>query len=81
MSMDLKYNGLQEWAETGTTSADSSEDIEIKEKLKASKSVKEACLVVENVLATQLAKALNMEKDDVDLEKPMHSFGGKYTNY
>lgn len=77
MSADLKYAELHDELKTGSGVADSSEDALIKEGLRSAASVREACTVVENVLSSQLAKALNMEAADVDLEKPMHAFGGE----
>lgn len=75
MSSDMKYTELHDSLKGGSGAMDSSEDILIKENLRAATSVREACTIVETVLSTQLARALNMEAADVDLEKPMHAFG------
>lgn len=79
MASDLKYAQLhiQAGAESGT--GDMSGDEMIKIDMKAASTLKDASLVVEGVLAAQLAKALTKEKDDVDLEKPMHDFGGRFS--
>lgn len=76
MTSDLKYIELHDQlkADSGVTS--SSEDALIKENLRSATSVRQACTIIEGVLASQLARALNMEAVDVDLEKPMHAFGG-----
>ncbi len=79
MSSDLKYSELHDSLKTGSGASDSSEDALIKENLRSAASGREASSVVENVLSSQLARALNMEATDVDLEKPMHAFGGKST--
>ncbi|PMD26969.1 ketoacyl-synt-domain-containing protein [Hyaloscypha hepaticicola] len=75
MTSDLKYIELHDQlkADSGVTS--SSEDALIKENLRSATSVRQACTIIEGVLASQLARALNMEAVDVDLEKPMHAFG------
>lgn len=75
MSADLKYAELHDSLKNGSGAVDSSEDALIKDNLKAAASVREACGIVEGVLSAQLARALNMESADVDLEKPMHAFG------
>lgn len=77
MMSDLKYTELHDLLKVGSGATSSSEDALIKENLRSATSVKEACMIVENMLSSQLAKALNMEASDVDLEKPMHAFGGK----
>ncbi len=77
MSADLKYTELHSSLQNGSSIIDSSEDALIKENLRSATSVREACIIVETVLSTQLARALNMEPADVDLEKPMHAFGGE----
>jgi hypothetical protein len=77
MTSDLKYIGLHELLKVGSGVTNSSEDALLKENLRSATSVREACVIVENVLSSQLAKALNMEAADVNLEKPMHAFGGR----
>lgn len=77
MSSDLKYTELHQLVQSMSGVSNSSEDALIKDGLKSAKSVREACTIVENVLCSQLARALNMEATDVDLEKPMHTFGGR----
>jgi hypothetical protein len=77
MISDLKYIELHDLLGAGGGVTNSPEEASIKENLRSAKSVREACTIVENVLSSQLAKALNMEAADVDLEKPMHSFGGR----
>jgi NADPH:quinone reductase-like Zn-dependent oxidoreductase/NAD(P)-dependent dehydrogenase (short-subunit alcohol dehydrogenase family)/malonyl CoA-acyl carrier protein transacylase len=81
MSADLKYAKLHESLQRGGGAVDSSEDAMIKENLKGAMSVRDASKVVEGVLSSQLARALNMEVADVDLEKPMHAFGGECIPY
>jgi hypothetical protein len=76
MSVDLKYSDLHSSLKSGSGASESSEDALIKENLRSATSVREACMIVENVLSSQLAKALSIEPTDVDLDKPMHSFGG-----
>jgi len=80
MSADLKYVELHKSLKSGSRAFDSSEDSLIKQNLEAAVSVKEASAIVEQVLSSQLASALNIEAIDVDLEKPMHAFGGKIMN-
>jgi NADPH:quinone reductase-like Zn-dependent oxidoreductase/NADP-dependent 3-hydroxy acid dehydrogenase YdfG len=77
MCNDLKYVHLRESFDGSGILAEVSEEKPIQDRLKSASSVKEACAVVEGGLATLLSKALNMEKGDVDLEKPIHAFGGK----
>jgi NAD(P)-dependent dehydrogenase (short-subunit alcohol dehydrogenase family) len=76
---DRKYRDTHD--ETSGAAADSgadaSEDAQTKDALKAADSLGVAIKIVENVLATNLAKALTMEKDDIDMEKPIHAYGGK----
>ena len=76
MASDLKYVHLHELSGS-SNGADGSSDENIKTDLKAAGSAENAFRVVENVLAAQLAKQLTMEKEDVDLEKPMHAYGGE----
>jgi NADPH:quinone reductase-like Zn-dependent oxidoreductase/NADP-dependent 3-hydroxy acid dehydrogenase YdfG len=78
MSADLKFSGLHDLLKNGSGGVDSSEDKLVQEHLGSAASVREACMVVEGILSTQLARALNMEAVDVDLEKPMHAFGGEF---
>jgi hypothetical protein len=78
MMSDLKYNEIHDLLKIGSGATNSSEDALIKKNLGCATSVKEVCMIVENMLSSQLAKALNMEESDVDLEKPMHAFGGKW---
>ena len=78
MWSDLKYLELHSLLKGDGGSTNSSEDATIKESLESATSVGEACTVVENMLSSQLAKALNMEPSDVDLDKPMHAFGGEF---
>ena len=78
MASDLKYAHLHAQAGAESGSGDSSADEMIKIDLKAASTLKDASLVVEGVLAAQLAKALTTEIENVDLEKPMHEYGGKY---
>jgi len=78
MCSDSKYLKLHGLLKGDAGSTNSSEDATIKEGLESATSVREACTVVENVLSSQLAKALNMEPSDVDLEKPMQAFGGEF---
>jgi len=77
MCSDLKYVELHGLLNVDGGETYSSEDVMIKEGLESATSVREASAVVENVLSSQLARALNMETSDVDLEKPMHAFGGE----
>jgi hypothetical protein len=76
MTSDLKYIELHDQLKVDSGVTNSSEDALIKENLRSATSVRQACTIIEGVLASQLAKALNMEAVDVDLEKPMHAFGG-----
>lgn len=76
MTSDLKYIELHDQLKADSGVTNSSEDALIKENLRSATSVRQACTIIEGVLASQLAKALNMEAVDVDLEKPMHAFGG-----
>jgi KR domain len=78
MMSDMKYAELHRLLNIGSDGANSSEDAAIKKALASATSVREACTIVENVLSSQLARALNMESGDVDLDKPMHAFGGKF---
>lgn len=78
MASDLKYAHLHDQVGAGSGPGDSSADEILKIDLKAASTLRDASLVVEEVLAAQLAKALTMEKDDVDLEKPMHDYGGEH---
>jgi hypothetical protein len=77
MTADLKYIHLQE-GDANVDAGDASEDDAIKAALKAADSLREACKIVEGVIINQLAKSLAMEGSDVDLEKPMHAYGGKF---
>jgi CheY-specific phosphatase CheX len=54
--------------------------LKTKDALKAADTLGVAIKIVENVLATNLAKALTMEKDDIDMEKPIHAYGGKVSS-
>ena len=76
MTSDLKYIELHDQLKADSGITNSSEDALIKENLRSATSVRQACIIIEGVLASQLARALNMEAVDVDLEKPMHAFGG-----
>ncbi|KAK0118205.1 hypothetical protein ONS95_012509 [Cadophora gregata] len=73
MSIDLKYKHLH--AESGDASSNTNEDAAIKEMMTKASSLQDTCKVVEDVITTQLAKALAVSKDDVDLEKPMNAYG------
>lgn len=75
MAADLKYSLLHNSG--GAGQGDTSEDEAAQEALKASKSLPAACEVVEAIFASQIAKACSMEVEDIDLDKPMHSFGGR----
>jgi hypothetical protein len=76
ITSDLKYIELHDQFKADSGVTNSSEDALIKENLRSATSVRQACTIIEGVLASQLARALNMEAVDVDLEKPMHAFGG-----
>jgi hypothetical protein len=80
MQSDRKYRDMHEEA-TGVNAVDSSaeafEDVQTKEALRTADSLSAATKIVENVLATNLAKALTKEKDDIDMEKPIHAYEGK----
>ena len=78
MSSDLKYINLQDTS-ANDNAADASEDEEVKQKLKAAETFAAACKLVEDFLVSNLARALTMEKDDVDMEKPIHAYGGMLT--
>jgi len=73
---DLKFIHL--WDDDSLT-AEMPQDRKVQDRLKTANSVREACAIVEEELAAHLSKALNMEKADVDLEKPIHAFGGMST--
>lgn len=80
MQADRKYIDMQDdptGANSGDSSEEASEDAQTKEALMATDTLAAAVKIVESVLATNLAKALTMEKDDIDLEKPIHAYGGK----
>ena len=77
MASDLKYAQLHAEIGAGSGVGEASADEVIKTDMKAATTLRDASLVVEGVLAGQLARALTMEKDEVDLEKPMHEYGGK----
>jgi acyl transferase domain-containing protein/NADPH:quinone reductase-like Zn-dependent oxidoreductase/NAD(P)-dependent dehydrogenase (short-subunit alcohol dehydrogenase family) len=82
MQSDRKYRDMHEET-TGAAAdsgADASEDAQTKDALKAADTLGAAIKIVENVLATNLAKALTMEKDDIDMEKPIHAYGGKVSS-
>lgn len=78
MQSDRKYRDMHEEMSgaMGDSGADASEDAQTKEALKAADSLAAAVKIVEDVLATNLARALTMEKDDIDMEKPIHAYGG-----
>lgn len=75
MSSDLKYINLQD-ASDNNNAADASEDEEVKQKLKSADTFATACKAVEDFLCTNLARALTVEKEDIDMEKPVHAYGG-----
>jgi hypothetical protein len=74
MAADLKYSQLHGGG--GSGQGDASEDEAVQESLKSASSLGAACEVIELIFASQIAKACSMEVEDIDLEKPMHSFGG-----
>ncbi|SMR55841.1 unnamed protein product [Zymoseptoria tritici ST99CH_3D1] len=73
MAADLKYTNLH--GASGDDSANAGEDEQAQEALKACTSLAAATDVVEGVFAANIAKATGMEPEDVDMEKPMHSYG------
>ncbi|ORX96602.1 hypothetical protein BCR34DRAFT_497625 [Clohesyomyces aquaticus] len=75
MSSDLKYVHLHDASAAGGSSLDASEDEEIQTDLKAAETVIAASKIVEGVLAKNLGRALTMEKDDIDLERPIFAYG------
>ncbi|KAJ6443714.1 Polyketide synthase [Purpureocillium lavendulum] len=54
---------------SGTTEAN------IEDQMRAAKTVREAAVVVENALKTNVAAAMTASPDDIDVERPLHSFG------
>jgi hypothetical protein len=50
--------------------------VELKDSLKAAKSIAEATKVVENTLKNLVATAMTASPDDIDVDKPLHTFGG-----
>lgn len=79
MAADLKYKDMHRSETGGANLGNSSEDEEIKAQLMEAGSLQEATKIVDKVLATNLARALNMEVEDIDMDKPMHAYGGEYT--
>lgn len=81
MASGLKYAQLHAEIGAGSGAGEASADEVIKTDMKAATTLRDASLVVEGVLAGQLARALAMEKDEMDLEKPMHEYGGKCCSF
>jgi len=77
MAADLKYKDMHRSEAGGANAGNSSEDEETKAQLMEATTLLEATKIVDSVLAANLAKALNMEAGDIDLEKPMQAYGGK----
>jgi hypothetical protein len=45
-----------------------------------SESIAEAAVIVEMALTGRLAKALFINSEDIDIAKPLHSYGGMFSN-
>lgn len=75
MAADLKYTGLH-GAKAGDE-GDAGEDEAAQKALKEAGTLQAATEFVEGVFAANIARATGMEPEDVDLEKPMHAYGGK----
>ena len=76
MAADLKYTNLH--GASDSDNADAGEDEQSQEALKAATSLSAGTDIVEAVFAQNIARATGMEPEDVDLEKPMHAYGGKF---
>lgn len=80
MCADLKYIHLQDNSGSGEDLVgEASDDAANQALLKVADSFAVAAKIVEGVLVTNLAKSLTMERDDIDLEKPIHAYGGTST--
>lgn len=77
MAADLKYVSLH--GASAGDAGDAGEDETAQKALKEAVTLREAAEFVESVFAANIAKATGMEPEDVDLERPMHAYGGKST--
>ncbi|PNY20709.1 Polyketide synthase [Tolypocladium capitatum] len=88
---DVRRDGRTAWshdrkfdhriARTGSSSSTESEsgravgEAKVEDEMAAAKTVRDAALVVENALKANVAAAMTANPDDIDVERPLHSFG------
>lgn len=76
MAADLKYTNLH--GASTSDSGDAGEDELAQMALKNANTLSQGTDAVEAVFAQNIAKATGMEAEDVDLERPMHAYGGEF---
>jgi cysteine synthase len=75
-NMWLKDRKFDHRVEESTESGSSSSKNELKEAMAGATNIAEAAKAAENALKTNVAHAMTAAPEDIDVEKPLHTFGG-----
>ncbi|WPH02495.1 Hypothetical protein R9X50_00536000 [Acrodontium crateriforme] len=75
MRSDLKYQDMHRSVDKALAIENTSEEDEAREKLTRAETPREAARIVEDIISHELAKTLAVQKEDIDMAKPMHTYG------
>jgi KR domain len=89
LGSDLLRDGMQSWTadlkfaiirktNSGENSSDDEKSRELKRRLKSAETLEEADKAIQAALVEKMAKQLMIDAENVDVDKPLHQYGGRF---